>query len=66
MKTKDIEKGFIGKKVFHIANNNEVIKVENCANQTVASMYIENNMLNVVTKEAHYLYNYFNNKNIES
>lgn len=66
MKTKDIEKRFIGKKVFHLANNNEIIKVENCANQSIAVMYIENNVLNVVTKDAQYLYNYFNNKNIES
>ena len=61
-----IEKRFIGKKVFHIASHNEVIKVENCANQTVATIYIEDNVLNVVTKDAQYLYNYFNNKNIES
>lgn len=66
MKTKEIENLFIGKKVFHVANNNEVIKVENCANQTVTTMYIENNVLNVVTKDAQYLYNYFNKKNIES
>lgn len=66
MKTKEIEKRFIGKKVFHIANHNEVIKVENCANQTVATMYIENNVLNIVTEDAQYLYNYFNSKNIES
>lgn len=66
MKTSEIEKIFIGNKVFHVANNNEVKKLENCDNQTVASMYIENNVLNVVTKDAQYLYNYFNNKNIES
>lgn len=66
MKTKEIEKNFIGKKVFHIAKDNEVVKVENCVNQTVATMYIVNNVLNVVTKDAQYLYNYFNNKNIES
>ena len=66
MKTKEIENIFIGKKVFHIAEHNEIIKVENCDNQTVAAMYIENNVLNVVTKDAQYLYNYFNNKNIES
>ena len=66
MKTKDIEKLFIGRKVFHIATNNEIVKVENCDSQTVATMYIENNVLNVVTKDAQYLYNYFNNKNIES
>ena len=66
MKTKEIERLFIGRKVFHIAVNNEIAKVENCGNQTVATMYIENNVLNVVTKEAQYLYNYFNKKNIES
>lgn len=66
MKTKEIERLFIGEKVFHIAVNNEIAQVENCANQTVAIMYIENNVLNVVTKEAQYLYNYFNKKNIES
>lgn len=66
MKTNEIEKIFIGEKVFHIAEHNEIIKVENCVNQTIAIMYIENNVLNVVTKDAQYLYNYFNNKNIES
>ena len=66
MKTKEIENIFIGKKVFYIAKHNEIIKVEKCDNQTVAAMYIENNVLNVVTKDAQYLYNYFNNKNIES
>lgn len=66
MKTKEIEKIFIGKKVFHIAVNNEIAKVENCVNQSVDAMYIENNVLNVVTKDAQYLYNYFNKKNIES
>ena len=66
MKTNEIERNFIGKKVFHIADNNEIVKAENCVNQTVAIMYIENNVLNVVTKDAQYLYNYFNNKNIES
>lgn len=66
MKTKEIEKLFIGQKVFHIAEHNEVKKVEKCVNQTVAIIYIENNVLNVVTKDAQYLYNYFNNKNIES
>ena len=66
MKTNEIERIFTGKKVFHIASHNEVIKVENCVNQTVATLYIENNVLNVVTKDAQYLYNYFNNKNIES
>ena len=66
MKTKEIEKIFTGQKVFHIAEHNDVSKVENCVDQTVATMYIENNVLNVVTKDAQYLYNYFNNKNIES
>ena len=66
MKTKELDKVYIGKKIFHTARNNEIIKVENCVNQTVATMYIENNVLNVVTKDAQYLYNYFNNKNIES
>lgn len=66
MKTKEIEKIFIGKKVFHIANDNEILKVENCVNQTVTAMYIENNILNVVTKDAQYLYKYFNKKNVES
>lgn len=66
MKTSEIEKIFIGKKVFHVASHNEVVKVENCDSQTVATIYIENNVLNVVTKDALYLYKYFNNKNIES
>lgn len=66
MKTEEIEKIFIGKKVFHVANNNDVEKIKTCVNQTIATMFIENNVLNVVTKDAHYLYNYFNNKNIES
>lgn len=66
MKTSEIQKIFIGKKIFHIAHNNDVEKVENCDNQTVATMYIENNVLNVVTKDAQYIYNYFNSKNIES
>ena len=66
MKTKEIEKRFIGEKVFHVAKHNELIKVDTCANQTVATMFIENNVLNVVTKDAQYLYNYFNSKNIES
>ena len=66
MKTKELEKVYIGEKVFHIATNNEIEKVKNCVNQSVAIIYIENNVLNVVTKDAQYLYNYFNNKNIES
>ena len=66
MKTDEIEKIFIGNIVFHVAEHNEVTKVKNCINQSVATMYIENNVLNVVTKDAQYLYNYFNNKNIES
>lgn len=66
MKTSEIEKIFIGKKVFHVASHNEVVKVENCDSQTVTAIYIENNVLNVVTKDALYLYKYFNNKNIES
>lgn len=66
MKTDEIKKIFIGNKIFHVANNNEVEKLENCVNQSVAVMYIENNELNVVTKDAQYLYKYFNNKNIES
>lgn len=66
MKTDEIEKNFIGKKVFHIVNDNEILKVENCDNQTVGLMYIENNVLNIVTKEAQYLYKYFLTKNIES
>lgn len=66
MKTKELEKNFIGKKVFHVALNNEVVKMENCVNQTIGIMYIENNVLNIVTKDAQYLYKYFNNKNIES
>lgn len=66
MKTKEIENLFIGKKVFHIAKDNEIRKVENCVNQTVATIYVENNILNIVTKDAQYLYKYFNNKNIES
>lgn len=66
MKTNEIRKIFIGNIIFHVANNNEVEKLENCSNQTVATMYIENNVLNVVTKDAKYLYEYFNRKNIES
>lgn len=66
MKTDEIRKNFIGHIIFHVANNNEVEKLENCDNQTIAIMYVENNVLNVVTKEAQYLYNYFNKKNIES
>lgn len=66
MKTDEIERIFIGKKVYHVANDNEIIKKENCDNQTVAVMYIENNVLNVVTKDAQYLYKFFNEKNIES
>ena len=66
MKTDEIQKIFIGNKVFHVAKNNDVEKLENCENQTVAAMYIENNILNVVTKDAQYLYKYFNNRNIES
>lgn len=66
MKTNEIEKYFTGKKVYHVANHNEVKKVEMCDNQSVDLMYIENNVLNVVTKDAQYLYKYFNNKNIES
>lgn len=66
MKTDEIRKKFIGNIIFHVANHNEVEKLENCVNQTVAIMYIENNVLNVVTKDAQYLYKYFNNKNIES
>ena len=66
MKTNEIEKYFIGEKLFHVARHNEVEKIEHCVNQTVAALYIENNVLNVVTKDAQYLYKYFNNKNIES
>lgn len=66
MKTKQIEKSFIGKKIFHIADGNEIILTNKCENQTVATMYIENNVLNIVTKDAQYLYEYFNHKNIES
>lgn len=66
MKTDEVKKLFIGKKLFHIANHNEVLKLENCDNQTVAMIYIENNVLNVVTKDAQYLYDFFNKKNIES
>lgn len=66
MKTDEIEKLFIGGKVFHVAIHNEVIKLENCDNQSVATMYVENNVLNVVTKDAQYLYDFFNKKNVES
>ena len=66
MKTKQIEKIFIGKKNFHIADANEIILTEECTNQPIATMYIENNVLNIVTKDAQYLYDYYNHKNIES
>lgn len=66
MKSNEVEKLFIGKKVFHIANDNEILKVEKCDDQPVAIMYIENNILNVVTKDAQYLYNFYSRKNIES
>lgn len=66
MKTKQIEKIFIGKKIFHIAVDNEIVLTDKCDNQTITSMYIENNVLNIVTKDAQYLYEYFNHKNIES
>lgn len=66
MKTDEVERFFIGEKVFHVAIHNEVVKLKNCDNQSVAMMYIENNVLNVVTKDAQYLYDFFNKKNIES
>lgn len=66
MKTKDIEKTFVGKKLFHIAKHNEIILSEECANQSISTMYVESNVLNIVTKDAQYLYDYFNHKNIES
>lgn len=66
MKTKDIEKSYVGKKIYHIANHNEIILSEKCSNQTVSTMYVENNVLNIVTKEAQYLYDFFSHKNIES
>ena len=66
MKTNEIKKKFIGNIIFHVANNNEVEKLENCDNQTISTMYIENDVLNVVTKDAQYLYNFNNYKNIES
>ena len=66
MKTNEIRKNFIGNIIFHVANNNEVEKLENCDNQAISTMYIENDVLNVVTKDAQYLYNFNNYKNIES
>lgn len=66
MRTKEVEKCFIGEILFHVAINNEVVKVKYCNNQTVSTMYVENDVLNVVTKDAQYLYSYFSTKNIES
>lgn len=66
MKTKDIEKSFVGKKLYHIAKDNDIILSEKCSNQTVSTMYVENNVLYIVTKDAQYLYDFFSHKNIES
>lgn len=66
MKSSEIEKIFVGKKLFHIAIDNDIVLSEKCNNQTISTMYVENNVLNIVTKDAQYLYKFFSHKNIES
>lgn len=59
----------VGRKIFHIAKGNELMEIsdiEGHEHDKIAMMYIENNVLHVVSKEYQYIADYFSYKNIES
>lgn len=66
---KTIDRLAVGKKKFHIAVGNELLEIDNIDGHEydkVELMYIENNILHIVSKEYQYITDYFRYKNIES
>lgn len=69
MNFKTIEKITVGKKIYHISHGNELIEtsdIEGHEQDKIALIYIENNVLHVVSKDYQYIADYHNFKNIES
>lgn len=66
---KTLDKITVGKKIFHIAHENDLLEIDNIdghEHDKVSMMYIENNILHIVSKDAQYIANYYSYKNIES
>ena len=66
---KTVDRIAVGKKIFHVAVENELLEIDNIEgheHDKVSMMYIENNILHIVSKDAQYIADYFSYKNIES
>lgn len=66
---KTLEKIAVGKKIYHISQGNEMLEtsdIKGHEHDKVSMLYIENNVLHIVSKDCQYIADYFNYKNIES
>lgn len=66
---KTIDRIAVGGKIYHVAVENELLEINNITgheHDKVALLYIENNILHVVSKDAQYIADFFSYKNIES